>query len=241
MKMSKSANVENISLIEMTYAGIRWIEVSTIIGFIILQIVLIHKQKYISAMIASVVYIPGAYFLKHFLYGTSAAVGTIKGKKYLNTLTNDRELRGSPARAPSALRNSDAPRSDHRVAFTGIPELQQNGPEQLTDTMIQAGITEAPTIFSRSPISIASPSQVVDIETYDRVIPEVTADTKALRQQQSIEVEARRQQEMAAMSYNLAQKFSNFNNKFSAFKSQFSQHPDIPRRVQNTNGPIRRV
>ncbi|AHA54294.1 putative membrane protein [Emiliania huxleyi virus 18] len=200
----------------MAYAGIRWVEVSTIIGFIVLQIVLIQKQNYTAAMIASVVYIPGAYFLKNFLYGSSAAIGVIKGNKYLNTLTNDRVLRGSPVRAAdstsiptlrSVLRNPDAPRPNKTVAFTGIPKLHQNAPEQLTETMRQAGMSEAPAIFSLPPISVPStietPSPVFEVSTYD----------KALRQQQLDDAEAHRKQEMAAMSDRLAKKFSSFNKK----------------------------
>ena len=233
----------------MAYAGIRLFEVSTIIGFIVLQIVLIQKQKYTTSMIASVVYIPGAYFLKHFLYGSSAAVSTIKTKQYLNTLTNDRELRGSPVRAAPTLRSSlitpDASTPNKRVTFSGIPELKQNGLEQLADTMLQAGLSDGPAIFSRAPITVTpstlSPRQVVEVSTYDHALPEVSADIKALRQQQSNATEARRQQEMAEMSDRLAQKFSKFNNNFSTFKSQFAQNAELPVRVQNTDGPIWRV
>ena len=223
----------------MAYAGIRWVEVSTILGFIVLQIVLIQKQSYTAAMITSIVYIPGAYFLKNFLYGSSAAVGVIKAKQYLNTLTNDKELRGSPVRAAPTLRSSlrtpDDSTPNKRVTFSGISELKQNGSEQLADTMLQAGLSDGPAIFSRAPITVTpstlSPSQVVEVSTYDHALPEVGADIKALRQQQLNAAEARRQQEMAAMSNRLAQKFSKFNNNLSTFKSKFAQNSELPRRV----------
>ncbi len=191
----------------MTYAGLRLFEVFTVIGFIVLQIVLIQKQNYTAAMIASVVYIPGAYFLKHFLYGSIAAVGVIKANQYMNTLTNDRELRGSPIRAAPTSRSA----------------LRTPGTSQ-----IQTGLSDGPVIFSRPPITITSstlsPSQVVEVSTYDHTLPEITTDTKERRKQQSDDAEVRRKQEMAEMTDRLAQKFINFNTKFSTFKSQFSQN-----------------
>ncbi|AEO97593.1 hypothetical protein ENVG_00452 [Emiliania huxleyi virus 84] len=152
----------------MANSGIRWIQVIIILGFIILQIILINNKQYTTAMIASVIYIPCAYFIKRFLFASSATVAIIHRQKLLNANTNDTILRDT-----IASQSTESPTVEHalhpalrqpgtksipgrRVHFTNIAPLNQNPGEMLSSVAQLARIGPV-TITNREDIQIPLP------------------------------------------------------------------------------------
>lgn len=152
----------------MANSGIRWIQVILILGFIILQIILINKKQYTTAMIASVIYIPCAYFIKRFLFASSATVAIIHRQKLLNANTNDNVLRDT-----IASQSTESPTVEHalhpalrqpgtksipgrRVQFTNIAPLKQNQDEMLSSVAQLARIGPV-TVTNREDIQIPLP------------------------------------------------------------------------------------
>ena len=150
----------------MANSGIRWIQVILILGFIILQIILINKKQYTTAMIASVIYIPCAYFIKRFLFASSATVAIIHRQKLLNANTNDTILRDT-----IASQSTESPTVEHalhpalrqpgtksipgrRVQFTNIAPLKQNQDEMLSSV---AQLARIGPVTNREDIQIPLP------------------------------------------------------------------------------------
>ncbi|UKZ11220.1 hypothetical protein EhVM1_000205 [Emiliania huxleyi virus M1] len=150
----------------MANSGIRWIQVILILGFIILQIILINKKQYTTAMIASVIYIPCAYFIKRFLFASSATVAIIHRQKLLNANTNDNVLRDT-----IASQSTESPTVEHalhpalrqpgtksipgrRVQFTNIAPLKQNQDEMLSSV---AQLARIGPVTNREDIQIPLP------------------------------------------------------------------------------------
>ena len=150
----------------MANSGIRWIQVIIILGFIILQIILINNKQYTTAMIASVIYIPCAYFIKRFLFASSATVAIIHRQKLLNANTNDTILRDT-----IASQSTESPTVEHalhpalrqpgtksipgrRVQFTNIAPLKQNQDEMLSSV---AQLARIGPVTNREDIQIPLP------------------------------------------------------------------------------------
>lgn len=159
----------------MANAVIRWIQVCILIGFIILQIILINNKQYTTAIIASVIYIPGAYFLKRFLFASSSTVAIIHRNNLLNKQTNDTILRDTSTSLPpspsspvvespepeytlrTALRQPDSTTTPgRRVQFTNIGPLKQTPGEMLSDVARLARIGPV-SITDREDIQIPQP------------------------------------------------------------------------------------
>jgi len=218
----------------MANAGIRWIQVILILGFIILQIILINKKQYTTAMIASVIYIPCAYFIKRFLFASSATVAIVHRQNLLNTHTNDTILRDTSTpqstESPiekhtlhSALRQpGTTPIPGRRVQFTNIAPLKQNPGEMLSSVARQAMIGPV-TITNREDIQIPLPILTENDQIMTPFQPVPRPQVRETPTTASITSDQERVRQRLNAS------FGEFNSRSNAFKRM--ERPNLPEYV----------
>ena len=224
----------------MTNASIRWIQVVLIIGFIILQIILINKKQYTTAMISSVIYIPCAYFIKRFLFASSATVAIIHRQNLLNTHTNDTILRDTSTpqstESPiekhtlhSALRQpGTTPIPGRRVQFTNISPLKQNPGEMLSSVSQQARIGPV-MITDREDIPIPTPILVENDPIMPPFQPVPQPQVRYTPTAASINSDQER------VRQNLNARIDAFSNRSKSFKRM--ERPTVPKFVPDPSKP----
>ncbi|AEO98078.1 hypothetical protein EPVG_00370 [Emiliania huxleyi virus 201] len=224
----------------MANSGIRWIQVILILGFIILQIILINNKQYTTAMIASVIYIPCAYFIKRFLFASSATAAIIHRQKLLKANTNDTILRDTSTsqstESPieehtlySALRKpGTTPIPGRRVQFTNIAPLKQNPGEMLSSVAQLARIGPV-TITNREDIQIPLP---ILTENGPIMTPFQPVPRPQVRETPTPESIASDQERVRQR---LNARFGEFKSRSSAFKRM--ERPTLPDFVPDPSKP----